>query len=179
MQSKHGFITDSERSELMAKIKSKDTKPELLLRKALWNRGIRYRINSKSLPGKPDLSIKKYKIVIFVDGEFWHGYNWKNKKQKINSNRRYWIKKIEGNIARDKKINEYYLKNKWKVFRFWGHQLFIELDKCVDEIQQTLFTNSTVPKPSSPSGPPSASAISAHCPLTAPPNSLPPGILDT
>jgi len=138
MQSKYGFITTSERSVLMSKIKATSTKPELLLRKALWHKGIRFRINSKSLPGKPDLSIKKYKIVVFIDGDFWHGYNWEIKKLKIKSNKDYWIKKIEGNIGRDKRINQYYMENKWRVFRFWEHQLLTSLDNYVEEIYQIL-----------------------------------------
>ena len=118
----------------MSKIKSSNTKSELLLRKALWQKGYRFRTHSKSLLGKPDLSIKKHKIVIFIDGEFWHGYNWESKKKKIKSNRAYWIKKIEKNMERDKKINQYYLENGWKVFRFWDHKLESELKKYIEEI---------------------------------------------
>lgn len=138
MQSKYGFDTTSQRSILMSKIKSSNTKSELLLRKALWNKGLRFRVNNKSLPGRPDLSIKKYKLVIFVDGEFWHGYNWKSKKLKIQSNKDYWINKIEGNIERDKKINQYYSENEWKIFRFWEHQLLTSIEDCTIEILHFL-----------------------------------------
>ena len=76
----NGFYTTKKRSELMGKIKSKNTKPEISLRKALWHLGYRYRKNVKSLPGNPDLVFSKYKLAVFVDGEFWHGYNWEQKK---------------------------------------------------------------------------------------------------
>lgn len=87
------FDTTPERSKLMRKIKSNNTKPELLLRKSLWTLGVHYRLNVSKLPGKPDIVINKKKIVIFVDGEFWHGYNWEQKKLKIKSNKDYWLKK--------------------------------------------------------------------------------------
>lgn len=70
----------AKRSYIMSRIRSRDTKPELLLRKALWAKNIRFRTHAKDLPGKPDIVIRKYKLAIFVDGEFWHGYDWENKK---------------------------------------------------------------------------------------------------
>jgi len=81
MRSKYGFDTTPERSRLMSKIKSNNTAAELLLRKSLWSKSVRYRINDKKLLGKPDISIKKHKLVIFIDGEFWHGYNWEEKRK--------------------------------------------------------------------------------------------------
>ena len=77
----YDFDTTTERSQLMKKIHSTDTKAEIALRKALWANGIRYRKNYAKLPGKPDIAIVKNKIAIFVDGEFWHGYNWEEKKR--------------------------------------------------------------------------------------------------
>ena len=88
-----GFYTTKKRSKIMSKIRGKNTKPELLFRKALWKRGVRYRINSKKLPGKPDISIQKYKLAIFIDGEFWHGYNWVEKRETIKSNRGFGFQK--------------------------------------------------------------------------------------
>ena len=123
MQSKHGFNTTPARSSLMKKIKSTNTKPEVLLRKKLWTVGYRYRINVKELPGKPDIVFFRKKIAIFVDGEFWHGYNWIEKKHKIKANRDYWIHKIEGNIERDYKTNQRLKNMGWKVFRFWEHDV--------------------------------------------------------
>jgi DNA mismatch endonuclease (patch repair protein) len=133
-----GFYTTKERSELMAKIKSKDTKPEKKLRKFLWGIGIRYRKNVKKMPGTPDIVISKYRLVIFIDGEFWHGYNWDEKKKKIKSNREFWIPKIERNIQRDQINNGFYKENGWKVMRFWEHQIKKEFSVCVSEILDYL-----------------------------------------
>lgn len=95
-------FTKEQRSKIMSAIKSKDTKEEVLLAKALWHKGYRYRKNDKKVFGNPDLTFKKLKIAIFVDGEFFHGHNWEERKTKIKSNRDYWIPKIEKNIQRDK-----------------------------------------------------------------------------
>ena len=99
------FVTSKQRSELMSKIRSNNTKPELLLRRKLWGQGLRFSRKTSKLPGKPDIVLEKYKIAVFIDGEFWHGYRWKQKKKKIKDNRDYWIPKIERNVARDRKNN--------------------------------------------------------------------------
>lgn len=104
-EEENGFYTTPQRSKLMAKIKSKNTKPEILFRKELWKAGLRYRKHNKKLPGNPDIVNKKYKLVIFVDGEFWHGHNCSEKKEKIKTNREFWIPKIERNIQRDNENN--------------------------------------------------------------------------
>ena len=101
----YNFITTEQRSNIMKKIRGKDTEPEITLARELWRRGIRYRKNYSLLPGKPDIAITKYRIAVFVDGEFWHGYDWESKKERIKANKDYWIKKIERNIERDKEIN--------------------------------------------------------------------------
>ena len=95
-------LTPEQRSLTMSHIRSKDTKIERILRNALWHKGYRYRKNYKQLPGSPDIAITKYKIAIFCDSEFFHGYNWEIKKQKLGQNKEYWIKKIERNMARDR-----------------------------------------------------------------------------
>lgn len=128
------FDTTRERSELMRKIKSQDTQPEILLRKTLYRNGIRYRINSTILPGKPDIVINKYKLIVFVDGEFWHGYKWKEKKPKIKANREYWIKKIEGNMCRDKVNTRKLIDNGYTVLRFWEHEIKKDVDSCIQII---------------------------------------------
>jgi len=129
-----GFYTTKKRSKIMSKIRGKNTKPELLFRKALWKKGIRYRVNSKKLPGKPDISIQKYKLVIFIDGEFWHGYNWNERKETINSNRGFWIPKIERNMQRDEEVNQQLADLDYTVFRFWERDIKTELDKCINDI---------------------------------------------
>jgi len=128
----YDFDTTPERSKLMSKIRGKDTQPEILFRKALWASGIRYRINVSKLPGKPDIVIEKRKIVIFIDGEFWHGYKWEEKKPKIKSNRDYWITKIEKNIHRDIENTEKLKALGYSVFRFWEHEIKKDLSTCIN-----------------------------------------------
>lgn len=136
-------LTPEQRRRNMQAIKSKDTTIELALRKALWSRGIRYRKNYKMLIGKPDIAITKYKIAIFCDSEFWHGYDWENRNQLIKSNREYWIPKIERNMERDQKVNAALQQEGWTVIRFWERQIRKQLDNCVDivlrEIEKTYL----------------------------------------
>jgi len=119
----------------MQAVKNKDSEIELLLRRKLWNLGIRYRKNYSKLPGKPDIVITKYKIAIFVDSEFWHGYDWENKKNEIKSNRDFWIKKLEGNMKRDIEVTKQLESEGWIVLRFWGKQIKKDLEGCIDIIQ--------------------------------------------
>ena len=136
-------LTPEQRRRNMQAIKSKDTTIELALRKALWSSGIRYRKNYKTLIGKPDIAITKYKIAIFCDSEFWHGYDWENRNQLIKSNREYWIPKIERNMERDQKVNAALQQEGWTVIRFWERQIRKQLDNCVDivlrEIEKTYL----------------------------------------
>lgn len=130
--------TPEERSRLMSKIRSTDTEPELMLRRALWALGYRYRKNVKDLPGRPDIAIKKYKVAVFVDGDFWHGYKWKEKKHRIQRNREYWIPKIERNMQRDRQNTEALQEKGWTVFRFWEHKLKKEFNTCLEAIVDEL-----------------------------------------
>lgn len=129
-----GFYTTEKRSKHMAKIKGKNTKPEMMFRKALYKEGVKYRIDFKKLPGKPDVSNMSKKFVVFIDGEFWHGYNWQNKKERIKSNRDFWIPKIERNIQRDNQNNEKLKDMGYMVFRFWEHQIKNNLDLCIGQV---------------------------------------------
>ena len=115
--------TAEQRHKNMQAVKSKDTAIELLLRKELWSRGIRYRKNVKSIIGKPDIAFIKKKVAVFCDSEFWHGFDWEHKKSDIKSNRDFWIPKIEKNIARDKEVNDALAADGWIVLRFWGQQI--------------------------------------------------------
>lgn len=128
------FETTPERSKLMSKIKAKDTKPEILFRKALWAAGLRYRKNVASLPGKPDVVMRKYKIAVFIDGAFWHGYNWGVKKTTIKSNRDFWIPKIERNMLRDADANASLQSLGYTVIRFWDHEVLKGLGSCVNKV---------------------------------------------
>lgn len=130
----NGFYTTEKRSYNMSQISSKGTKPEKLLKKALWGAGIRYKTPKKPLPGKPDISLKKYKLVIFVDGAFWHGYDWENRENSIKSNREFWIAKIERNRQRDQEVNAFYQSKGWTVLRFWDFEVKGEVGRCVAEV---------------------------------------------
>jgi len=134
----NGFYTTRQRSDLMSKIKAQDTKPEVKLRKALWNLGFRYRKNVRKLPGCPDVVFSRFKLVIFVDGEFWHGYKWDEKKVKIKSNRDFWLPKIERNMQRDEENNILLQKEGWVVMRFWENQLKKDFEGCINSILTTI-----------------------------------------
>jgi DNA mismatch endonuclease (patch repair protein) len=130
----NGFYTTKQRSELMSKIKSKNTKPEIKVRKALWALGFRYRKNVKKLPGSPDIVFTKQKLVVFIDGEFWHGYDWEEKKLKIQSNRGFWVPKIERNMQRDSQNEKFLTDRGWQVMRFWEKQVRHDFDYCIRRI---------------------------------------------
>jgi len=118
----------------MASIKGKDTKIELMLRKALWKEGIRgYRVNTK-LPGKPDIVFTKYKVAIFCDGDFWHGKDFDELKNRLNP---YWIEKIQKNIERDEKNDTRLSKEEWIVLHFWESDILKNLEGCISKIQRT------------------------------------------
>ena len=114
-------VSLKKRSEIMSKIRSKDSKIEVAFRKALWKEGFRYRKNVKSYFGKPDLVLKKYKTVIFIDSCFWHGC--KKHCRIPATNKEYWVNKIERNRKRDREVSKYYKKIGWKVIRIWEHDL--------------------------------------------------------
>ena len=118
--------------------KSTGTKPELLLAKALFERGHRYRKNNKTVFGKPDLTFKKIKLAIFIDGEFWHGKNWEERKYDHKSNKEFWINKIERNIERDIEVNHTLESQGWTVLRFWAKEVEQNLVSCVLQIEKVI-----------------------------------------
>lgn len=127
-------LTKEQRYKNMSANKGKGTKLELLFGKLLWNAGVRYRKNDKTVFGKPDFVIKKMKIAIFCDGEFWHGRNWEERRNDHKSNCNFWHSKIERNIERDKEVNEQLKAQGWTVFRFWETEITKESDKCLNRI---------------------------------------------
>ena len=131
-------LTPEQRRKNMRAIRSKDKTIELALRKALWQRGIRYRKNYKGLIGKPDIVITKYRIAVFCDSDFWHGYDWENRKSRIKSNQDYWIPKIERNMKRDREVTATLVEQGWIVLRFWEHTIRKELEECVEDIQEAV-----------------------------------------
>lgn len=123
----------------MSHIRGKDTCIEILFRKALWHKGYRYRKNYKTLPGSPDIAITKWRIAIFCDGEFFHGYHWDIKKQKLGHNRDYWIRKIERNITRDSETDSRLLAMGWIPIHFWGLEIQKRLPECVEAIEDLIL----------------------------------------
>lgn len=130
--------TKEQRRKNMQAVKSSGSLIEKKLSIALWNLGYRYRKNDRNVFGKPDLTFKKYKIAVFADSEFWHGKNWKNRKNDFKTNKKFWIKKIEGNINRDKIVNKKLKNEGWKVIRFWGEEIKKDLQKCIIKFENTL-----------------------------------------
>ncbi|GIO91411.1 very short patch repair endonuclease [Paenibacillus lactis] len=121
------------RSKNMRAIRSKGTKLEDKVSKELWKRGYRFRRNSKDLFGKPDLSIKKYRIAIFLDSCYWHGCIYHGNSPKSNMD--YWIKKLNRNKERDLQVTNYYKNNDWSILRVWEHQLKKDtFDQTIQEI---------------------------------------------
>lgn len=119
----------------MKAVKNKDSEIEILLRRELWSRGLRYRKNVKTVYGKPDIAFIGKKIAVFCDSEFWHGYAWEIAQDEFQSRRDFWIPKIERNIQRDKEVNERLRNEGWIVLRFWGREIKKDVSACADIIQ--------------------------------------------
>ena len=130
--------------KIMAAIPSKATRPEITLRKALWHHNLRYRVNYKALPGKPDIVFTKQKVAIFCDGDFWHGHNWAVRSlssldEELEGYSEYWRTKILRNIERDEETNKALKALGWTVLRIWESDIKRDLDGCVKIVQETLF----------------------------------------
>ena len=128
-----------QRRRNMQKIHSKNTKPEILLRQALWTKGIRYRKNYKELPGKPDIVLTRQKIAIFVDGDFWHARGHQdNPGEQVAANKEFWRKKLARNVERDKDVTNELTELGWLVLRFWESDIKKDLAGCVKIIEEYL-----------------------------------------
>ena len=130
-------------SRIMGRIKRRDTMPELLLRRSLHKLGIRYRVDSKNIYGRPDISIMKYKLAILVDGDFWHGNEHKIRRlSKLEdlfpTNSRFWCRKILGNIQRDHQVNLRLTNDGWTVIRIWASTVLINPNESAQSIRNTL-----------------------------------------
>lgn len=128
-------------SKNMRRIRSKDTSIELLLRKALWHKGYRYRKNYKALPGSPDIVLTKYKIAIFCDSEFFHGKDWEILKLRLEkgNNPEFWIKKIERNRNRDYENDKKLLFLGYTVIHFWGQDITKHTEECLQAIEESIW----------------------------------------
>ncbi|MDR2928167.1 MAG: very short patch repair endonuclease [Cytophagaceae bacterium] len=131
------------RSECMSKIRSKDTKPELALRKALFARGFRYRVNDKHLPGKPDIVLPKYKTIIFLHGCFWHRHEGCKYAYTPKTNTKFWVDKITSNVERDKVNLQKLTALGWNVLTVWEceirHEYKHDLTPLIDRITVDLL----------------------------------------
>ena len=105
----------------------------------MWHKGYRYKLNAKTLPGSPDIAILKYRIAVFVDGEFWHGYDWEKRKPKLKRNRDYWIEKIEENMARDARVDKELIVLGWTPIHFWSKETLKKTDDCISAIDELAF----------------------------------------
>ena len=122
----------------MKAVKASGSKIEQMLGKALWGSNLRYRKQYSKLPGKPDFVLPRYKIAIFCDSHFWHGYNWEHRKHDHKSHKEFWYNKIERNIERDKEVNTQLVQMGWTVIRFWEHEIREDIAKCVNRVKQAI-----------------------------------------
>ncbi len=134
-------LTPEQRHKNMQAIKNKDSEIELILRKELWKRGLRYRKNVKNVFGHPDIAFIGKKVAVFCDSEFWHGYDWEHRKADIKSRRDFWIPKIERNMQRDIEVTEVLKSDGWIVLRFWGKEIKKDVCKCADIIETAVKNN--------------------------------------
>jgi len=132
-------------SEIMRRVKSRDTTPEIVFRKALWARGVRYRTHDTRLPGRPDIVIHKAKLAIFIDGDFWHGNQWRKRghpsleAQFVASPKaEYWVGKITRNVLRDRVNTERLTAEGWRILRFWESDIKANLDSCIETAMRSI-----------------------------------------
>jgi len=139
--------------KIMSAIKSKNTKPELMLRRALWAKGLRYRVHVSRFPGKPDIVFSRAKIAVFCDGDFWHGHNWAIRglaslDEELKQYTQFWRDKILGNIKRDKEHTARLKADGWIVIRIWESDIKIDVSKCADIVynayQNIICNNKTI-----------------------------------
>lgn len=131
-------LTPEQRRKNMQHVRNKDSQIELKLRRALWHAGFRYRKNVRAVFGCPDIVFLRLKIAIFCDSEFWHGYDWENRKHDFKSRQDFWIPKIERNIARDREVNARLSAEGWLVLRFFGREIKNNVESCVKIIAEAV-----------------------------------------
>ena len=134
--------------KIMSAIPSKNTEPELMLRRALWKENLRYRVNYKKLPGKPDIVFTKYHVVVFCDGDYWHGHNWairglNSLEDELAGYSEFWRSKILRNIARDTEVNQELKAQGWMVIRLWESDIRSNLNECVRIVKEALSVVNT------------------------------------
>jgi DNA mismatch endonuclease (patch repair protein) len=133
------MMTPEQRSQAMSRVKTKDGPLEVTVRSALWKQGYRFRKHIKSLPGSPDIVFTKQKVAVFIDGDFWHGYDFDSWKHKLKE---FWRNKIETNIARDQRNFEALREMGWTPVRVWGNEVKKDLPKVLERITLALTVHS-------------------------------------
>ena len=132
--------TPEQRRKNMQAVKNEDSQIELLLRQELWSRGLRYRKNVNRIYGKPDIVFIGKKVAVFCDSEFWHGYNWEERKKDFKSHQEFWIPKIERNMERDAEVTAKLESEGWTVLRFWGNEIKKNTAQCADIIEKAVHS---------------------------------------
>jgi DNA mismatch endonuclease (patch repair protein) len=131
--------------KIMSAIHSKNTKPEIMLRKELWKRGLRFRVNYKELKGKPDIVFTRAKLAVFCDGDFWHGHNWAIRgfgslEEELKRYNEFWANKIIKNVERDEQVNIELRNLGWFVLRFWESAIKRDVVFCSDLVEEKYRT---------------------------------------
>jgi DNA mismatch endonuclease (patch repair protein) len=132
-------------SYTMSRIRGKDTSIEMALRRALWKAGLRYRVHVRKLPGTPDVVFTSAKVAVFCDSSFWHGRSWDVKKARLGTNREFWIRKIERNMARDVRVTNELQSLGWQVLRFWDVDIERDAPECVKRVADALRKSGQIP----------------------------------
>lgn len=142
-------MTPEQRHRCMSAIKGKDTKPEIMVRKYLFSRGLRYRVNDKKLPGSPDIVLKKYGVVIFIDGCFWHGHKGCKYYHLPSTNVDFWKTKITRNIARDYVNNVDLELAGWRVIRLWECEVKTKTKRedALQKLYSQIISQERITKP--------------------------------
>jgi DNA mismatch endonuclease, patch repair protein len=135
-------------SRVMAANRAKNSRVELSLRRELHARGVRFRLHARDLPGRPDIVIRKYRLAIFVDGDFWHGNAWRRRglqklEDDFNVNREYWVAKIRRNMERDREVTQQLQDDGWTVIRLWESSLRHDLTGAADIVEEALRERKT------------------------------------
>jgi DNA mismatch endonuclease (patch repair protein) len=131
-------------SRIMSAVRSRDTKPEMMLRSELHRRGLRFRKNSAALAGKPDIVFPTPRVAVFVDGDFFHGHSWRARgfssfgDQFNHRNAEFWRAKIERNVARDRKVNQSLRRDSWTVIRVWESDVLRDLASVADRVERRV-----------------------------------------
>ena len=126
------------RRRIMQSVRSKDTGPELTVRKFLHKKGFRYSLHRKDLPGKPDIVLRKYKTIIFVNGCFWHRHEGCQRSTMPKTNTNFWEKKFHNTVNRDKMIKEELLRRGWNVLVIWECELKTDPDKILEDLARMI-----------------------------------------